>query len=67
MSSDESGDGVQRFEERIEEVHYTALHTALEQYLGKEIPGKLTYAHFPSDEVGHSNVELRFTEVVEDE
>lgn len=58
---------VQTIHERVEEVHYTALHTALEQYLGRDIPGSLVYAHYPENELDQGNVKLVFAEASEKE
>lgn len=52
---------VQEIQEHVEEVHYSAVHTALEQYFDREIPGSLTYAHYPEADLDGGEVRFVFT------
>lgn len=54
------------FDQRIEEVHYTALHTALEQFHDRDFPGKITRIQYPSGDTD-GQVEITFTTVEESE
>lgn len=51
---------MQELMEHVEEIHYTAVHTALEQYLDRDIPGSLVYAHYPENELEKGYVKLVF-------
>lgn len=52
--------------EHVEGIHYSAVHTALEQYLGRDIPGSLTMAHYPAEDLEKGDVKFVFTVVNED-
>lgn len=56
---------VESLNENIEAIHYTVLHTALEQYLAREIDGSLTRVEYPSEGVKKGFVKLHFTEVAD--
>ena len=66
MTGAESGQRVQLIEKQTEEVHYSELHTALEQYRGEDLPGSIVAVRYPSEDARKGRVEIEFAEVTAD-
>lgn len=47
-----------------EAIHYTAVHTALEEYFKDEIDGKLVAAQYPNSDKSDGKILFTFAEVV---
>lgn len=51
----------------VVDVHYTELHTAIEQFRGVDIDGQLVHAQYPSEDVDQGWVKLTFGVVTTDD